>query len=354
MNYFSMAGTLLFLLAAVYTGIFFWAFRTLPQEGWQILAAVPTRKEPSGNWAGLNLTYYGALTAMAVVIAAAIFMMLMGSLSVPLGEIAVFSVVLLACCLPASKFLAVLIERKSSTFTIGGAAFLGLVLAPGLIVTMNTVLESVSAVRLPFIPTLAALAVAYAFGEGTGRLACISFGCCYGKPISAVSGFLRTIFRRHHFTFSGPTKKVAYESALEAVPVIPVQAITAVFFVVFGFIGLSLFFNGSMAAAFLLTACPTQMWRAVSETLRADYRGLGRWSVYQMLALIGVAYSVGLVLSGPADDAIQPDLFAGIRQVWTPGTIISLQLLWLIVFWFTGRSRVTTASISLAVARDRI
>jgi prolipoprotein diacylglyceryltransferase len=278
----------------------------------------------------------------------------MGSLSVPLNEIAIFSIILLACCLPAAKFLAALIERKSSTFTIGGAAFLGLLLAPGLILALNATQDQVSAVRLPFLPTLGALAIAYAFGEGTGRLACISFGCCYGNPLTASSGWLKAIFRRCHFVFFGPTKKISYEAALEAVPVVPIQAITAVVFIVCGFTGLSLFFNGAMTAAFLLTACSTQLWRLVSETWRADYRGMGRWSVYQILALAGIAYSVALVLYSPAQEAVHPELLVGIGQVWTPGCIIGLQLLWLIVFWSTGKSRVTRARISLAVVRDRI
>src|SRR5262249_60218110 len=42
-----------------------WGFYTLPNERWQILAAVPLVKDSNGNWRGLNLTYYGFFFAPA-------------------------------------------------------------------------------------------------------------------------------------------------------------------------------------------------------------------------------------------------------------------------------------------------
>jgi hypothetical protein len=44
----------------------------------------------------------------------------------------------------------------------------------------------------------------------------------------------------------------------------------------------------------------------------------------------------------------------GIRLLWQPGVILCLQGLWLGIFVFTGRSRVTTATLSLHVVKDQI
>jgi hypothetical protein len=43
---------------AIGLGWFFaWAFRALPGDGWQMLAATPVKKDESGQWQGLNLTF---------------------------------------------------------------------------------------------------------------------------------------------------------------------------------------------------------------------------------------------------------------------------------------------------------
>jgi hypothetical protein len=42
-----------------------WACKTLPREDWQIVATLPLEKDASGHWAGINLTYYGVITASA-------------------------------------------------------------------------------------------------------------------------------------------------------------------------------------------------------------------------------------------------------------------------------------------------
>jgi hypothetical protein len=44
---------------------------------------------------------------------------------------------------------------------------------------------------------------AYSYGEGIGRLACISFDRCYGKDIALTHPRLRRIFERSNFTFAG-------------------------------------------------------------------------------------------------------------------------------------------------------
>ncbi len=73
----------------------------------------------------------------------------------------------------------------------------------------NYLLSQAAYPTVPIIPALAAVMIAYAFGEGLGRLACISFGCCYGvalreaHPSRDVFSIAGTLF------FSGSMKKIS-------------------------------------------------------------------------------------------------------------------------------------------------
>ena len=84
------------LLILLYAALFRWAFRVLPREGWQVLATVPQARRPDGRWMGLNLTYYGAFTASAVVLAVAFAIVLLASVAVSLEPIVTLAVVFLA------------------------------------------------------------------------------------------------------------------------------------------------------------------------------------------------------------------------------------------------------------------
>ena len=53
------------MLGACLTLLLGWGFKALPNEQWQILATLPRKKEPSGTWVGVNITYYGLLSASA-------------------------------------------------------------------------------------------------------------------------------------------------------------------------------------------------------------------------------------------------------------------------------------------------
>ncbi len=338
----------------VYAALFAWAFRALPQEHWQFLAAVPRRKDTGRRWIGLNLTYYGVFSAAGVAVAVVVVVILMGALTIPMALIAMLSVLLLGCCLPAAKLVARAVETQANTFTIGGAAFVGIVIAPWALLLTDYAAQRALGSGIPVLSLLAALAIAYAFGEGTGRLACISFGCCYGKPLSLASPTLHTLFRTHHFIFAGPTKKAAYESGLEAVPLIPIQAVTALIFVMTGLAGTVLFFHGRMLAAFLVTWVLTQTWRVVSEFFRADYRGGARWfSTYQLLAIIGACYGAAAALWFPDGETANPNLVAGLHALWNPVAILAIQAVWLVMFLYTGRSKVTDSTLVFSLSHDR-
>ncbi len=287
----------LFLLIATFllAAYLWWGFRFLPAERWQIFATVPERKNGPGSWQGINFTWYGLLTANAYLVAVAVLLVLLGSVGVPPLGTALLAAAMLCCCVPASRLVARIVEKKAHTFTVGGAVFVGIIITPFLISLLNRLVGPQLGFQIPVMAAYAAIAIAYAFGEGLGRLACISFGCCYGKPVPQDGGLLNRLFNGRGFVFQGSTKKVAYAGDLEGVEVIPVQAITAVLYTVCGLLATALFLGAHHAAAFLLATTVTQGWRSFSETMRADYRGAGRISAYQVMGLVGLLYAFAMV-----------------------------------------------------------
>jgi hypothetical protein len=287
-------------------------------------------------------------------VAVAVLLVLLGSVGVPQLGTAILATAMLCCCVPASRLVARIVEKKAHTFTVGGAVFVGILITPFVIILVNRTVGEALSFHIPVMPAYAAIAIAYAFGEGLGRLACISFGCCYGKPLATSSGLLRTLFSGRGFVFFGSTKKIAYAGGLEATEVIPIQAVTAVFYTVSGLVATGLYLFSHHTAAFLLATIATQGWRSFSETLRADYRGAGKISAYQIMGMIGVAYAVAAACFLAQEQAGLPDLPAGLKSLWNPALILFLQGIWTTIFVYTGRSTVTGATLSFHVHQDRI
>lgn len=341
-------------LGAVLGAALLWAYRTLPGEGWQILATLPLHKDGSGHWVGVNLTYYGLITASATLVAVVTFLVLMGAIQVPLPATLAAVAAVLLTCIPAASVVAHAVEKKRHTFSVGGAVAVGLLVAPGAVVLMNRVAGG-GGLAIPMVPTLAAMGIAYVIGEGVGRLACISFGCCYGKPLSAVAPPLRGLFERFHMAFHGETKKIAYASGLEGIKVVPIQVVTAAVHFAIGLAGMLFFLEAYFAAALSATIGLSQLWRAASETLRADHRGGGKLlTAYQKLALGGAVYGLAVVPLFPSAGDIHADLAAGLATLWSPGVIVVLQVIWVALFLRTGWSMVTGSSLTFHVHRDRI
>lgn len=341
-------------LTVIFAVLLWWGFKTLPSEGWQIIASLPVSKDASGCWKGINLTYYGLLTASAYVIAIALLFTLMGAIGIPLKGTFTMVVILLLNCIPASRLMARVIEKKLHTFTIGGASFVGVLIAPWAIWFANKTLGTRFDYHIPFIPVLAAFIISYACGEGMGRLACISFGCCYGKPLSHSHSLIQRFFRNYHFMFSGKTKKIAYEGGLDGVKVIPIQAITAILYIVTGMVGTFFFLKSYYITAFILTMAVTLLWRSLSEMFRADYRGGGRISAYQIMAIVSIIYSLGIVSFLPYASIARPDVTIGLLSLWNPALLFFFLILWLAMFLYTGRSTVTGSTLTFHVHRDRI
>ena len=339
-------------LALAFT--FRWAFHTLPDEQWQIIGCFPYRKTSNGHWQGWNLTWYGFFNAVAVIFAVAILIILLGSLSTPLIACLLILSLLLLICLPAARIMAFLIEKKQNTFTVGGASFIGILLAPWCVLLAKLAGDKWYGLNISVINILSAMSIAYALGEGIGRLACISFGCCYGKPLKEFSPLIQRIFRRYHFIFTGKTKKIAYAHALDGQQIVPIQAMTTLIYSFSGLIGCYLFLKGFTATAFVLTLTVTQIWRFLSEFLRADYRGKGAISAYQVMALISCLYglSIAYVFYEPMFN--EPELGLGLSALWNPFIFLFLMALWIITFFYMGKSKVTAALIDIHVNKEKI
>lgn len=327
------------------SGAIYWVARVLPKERWQMLASVPLIKNADGSWTGLNLTWYGVFNAVAYTLASGLAVVLLGAVGMNQVQLALLVAGVLGLCMPASRLIARVVEGKRHTLTVGGAAFAGIVAAPWIAVLV--------ARDVPVFAILAALSIAYALGEGVGRMACLSFGCCYGRPVASLPPFWRRIFHKWHTTFEGQTKKAGYAHGLCGQPLVPVQAMTAYIFTAAACAGLTFFMAGSFVAAMLVPLAVTQLWRVASEFLRADYRGGGRISAYQIMAAAGVAYSALLPLILPGGGSV-PNMATGFALLQTLPIVFGLQGLFAAAFLFTGRSSVTSSVVRFAVKEKEI
>lgn len=349
-----MAADLFLLGCALLFGVGFrWLFRHLPEERWQFVASLPLKKNPDGSWQGLNLTFYGLFTGIAGGLGVACFILLTASAGVPLGTTLLLTVGVLAICLPAAKIIATVVEKNRHGFTVGGASFVGIVIAPVFLWVADQASQRWLDTALPALPMLAAMSIAYVLGEGIGRLACISFGCCYGKALHHSPRWAQRLFCTLNHVFIGKTKKIAFAGEMEAVKVIPIQAVTCVVYTALALFCSTLFFHQQFALAFALSLVGSQLWRVYSETLRADYRGGSRhFSVYQYMAMAASLYGVLISLVLPAHGDLVPSLSAGLGALWSPGVILSLQLITVVMFFFSGTSTITTGQLRFGLAPD--
>ena len=131
------------LITAALAAYLYWGITTLPRERWQILATVPVRRKEGDWWDGVNLTWYGLLTGNAYVVSVAVLFVLMGAVKVPLAGTALLVTIMLACCVPASRLVARVVEKKAHTFTVGGAVFVGVLIAPAVVWLVNRTLGQV-------------------------------------------------------------------------------------------------------------------------------------------------------------------------------------------------------------------
>ena len=149
--------------------VLIWSWRALPHERWQVLAVMPVRKNGGDTWEGLNITYYGLFHACSITLASILALIMLGSIGVDPLDSLLLMAPLLSVCVPASRIVARIVEGKPQTITVAGAAFVGLILAPWLTLAVRQALGDKAVDGLSVLPVLAAIATAYAFGEGMGR-----------------------------------------------------------------------------------------------------------------------------------------------------------------------------------------
>jgi hypothetical protein len=280
-------------------------------------------------------------------------MLFMLSIGMPLLLAVGFIITMVALCLPASRLMAAIVEHKRNTFTIAGAAFIAALLLPPLSWAAQQVLRTQLNVEVHLLPLLAGAAIAYAIGESIGRLACISFGCCYGTPLREANPAVAKLFRPYGLVLRGHTKKAEYASGLGGEPLVPVQVLTSLLFALAGLAGMALFLGHMWRAAALVPIVFTWGWRAVSEALRADFRGNGRISSYQVLSLIALGYLV-LVTALVRSEGTPPSLALGFSHLLSLPVVAGLQVFWITLFLYYGRSRVTASTVSFHVLPDQI
>jgi hypothetical protein len=225
--------------------------------------------------------------------------------------------------------------------------------APPLAWGLQQLLRTWLHIEIHLLPMLAGAAISYAIGESIERLACISFGCCYGIPLREASPTVARLFRRYSLVLYGHTKKVAYASGLASEPLIPVQVLTSLMFALAGLAGLALFLAGMWRPAALVPIVCAWGWRAVSESLRADFRGDGRISSYQVMSLLALACLV-LVTSLIPSEGAAPSLGLAFSHMLSLSVAAGLQAFWIALFLYYGRSRVTASTVSFHVLADQI
>jgi len=341
-------------LCSILLVIYFFAFRFLPGERWQVFASIPVQKNGNGRWKGVNITYYGIILSTGYVLAMMLFFILASSAGETWITIGGVSIGIMALFIPAAKIMAYIVERKKNTITVGGASFVMFIAAPWIIKCYNLLLAGNRLAVVNEIVIIASITAAYALGEGIGRLACISFGCCYGKPVSQLPLLFREIFSRWNFVFTGNTKKISYHDHLDGSPVVPVQGITAVLYTVTACISVYLFLNGNYIVSFFVSLTVTQGWRFVSEFLRSDYRGSTKISAYQIMSIFLIFYyAVYIIIFNPLVP-VEPVLYKGLVFIWDPALFLLIGAMWTGSLLYTGISSVTAAEISLYVISDRI
>lgn len=100
----------------------FWGIRHLPKERWQFLAAIPLYKKKNGEWRSINFTFYGFFIATSQLLFLMLLLSLLGSININLKGILLVVIFLLLFCVPAARFMAIIVGKKRHTFTVGGAS----------------------------------------------------------------------------------------------------------------------------------------------------------------------------------------------------------------------------------------
>jgi hypothetical protein len=340
------------LIAIALIGVFSlrWGFKHLPEERWQFFAVLPTART-EGGWQGVNITYYGIISALAYCFAISLFIFLCGAAKQSAVLVALFVAGLLVVAIPSSKFIARWVEGSAATFTVSGALFTTCLISPAVFYVVNAIgsLWNLSALHAPSV--VAAATISYCLGEAIGRLGCLSFGCCYGKPLSQAGPIEQLIYSRTATTYRGALKKIA-------VPVIAVQSVASVVLFTLCLVGLWLFWAQFFASALLVTLGGSQAWRVYSESLRADDRGEATgqsgFTMYQWMATLTFVLTVTVAWLFAGTQPTPLNAHGGFEALFRTEVVLAVQLIFFAIIWFMGRSTVTGAHLKMTLFRDRL
>jgi hypothetical protein len=158
--------------------------------------------------------------------------------------------------------------------------------------------------------------------------------------------------KRLGFVFRGKTKKISYANGWDGLPVWPVQAYTAVLFVFSALVAVYCFLEGYYRFAFLFPLVITQLWRVISVFLRGDYRGGGNFSLYQVFSLLAIFLGIIFLPFMPQFTG-HADLKMGLSALWNVPVVLFLEGWAVLIFWYTGRSRVTGAHVFMHVKQEK-
>jgi len=327
---------LLFLI--VYIGI-----RYFPSERFQFLATIPYKQLSDGRWLSMNLTYYGLFNAIAYTIGSMVVVILLLSAGITFLEIFLIMGFTFLICMPASKIIAYIVENNKTGFTVGGAVFIGVLVSPIAIYIGIFLSRGEGEFTRFFIPIISAMSIGYIFGEGIGRIGCLSFGCCYGKNVDELQNrILKKIFSKFYTVYTGRLKKAQYASNLCNKKTVPVQSIGIILYNLTGLICTYLFLKGHFYIALILAVSVSQIYRFVSEFLRDDYRGEGKISAYQKMTILNiVTILIYSYVFKNTEYLSLIDLQDAIHNIFEIKIIIFFLFLFILSFIYTGVSSAT-------------
>lgn len=338
------------ILSIILMVLSIFGIRYFPGERFQFLFAIPYKKLSNGSWLSLNITFYGLFNAIAYTLGSFIGVLLLISVGLTRIQVLTILITILSICIPSSKIIAKIIEKSKSGFTVGGAVFVGVIVSPFAVIFAGYITNDHKLLR--FInPIIASLSIAYLIGEGVGRLGCISFGCCYGKSVDAVkSRFLRQLFKRFNTIYNGRCKKVSYASGLCNVETVPVQAMANILYSGTALISITLFIKGLFFISAIVAIIISQLYRFFSEFLRADYRGEGKISPYQKMALMNIVLSTAYLFWGFTPKGISVDLQNAFVHILELKMIFIFFAIFFVTLIYTGVSSATYSILTFRIS----
>jgi hypothetical protein len=72
------------------------------------------------------------------------------------------------------------------------------------------------------------------------------------------------------------------------------------------------------------------------------------------MGILSICYGFWVVGHFDGEPRPVPDLAHGFAGLWDPAPLLLLQLLWIVIFLYTGLSRVTGATVSFHVNAEKI